>query len=140
LFWIVFRPVLTQYLEKWIGSALPYSQVKQASKESSLSTSGQPRQFLFTNFGNTSGLNQSRADDPSGMPRPAILNGTSNHVRLFVQFTAIAILLAPHLGILAESVYVDPDYSERHHEFQEVIHPENRVKAIQMAMISFMLP
>jgi hypothetical protein len=61
-------------------------------------------------FGNTCGLNQSRAVDPSGMPRPAILNGTSNHARLFVQVTAIAILLAPHLGILAGSVYVGPDY------------------------------
>jgi hypothetical protein len=117
----------------------PYSQVKQASKESSMSTSGQPRQFLFANFGNTSGLNQSRADDPSGMPQPAVLNGTSNHARLFVQVTAIAIVLAPHLGILAESVYVNPDYPERPHEFQEVIHPENCVEAIQMAMISFML-
>jgi hypothetical protein len=75
----------------------PYSHVEQASKESSLSTPGQPRQFLFADFGNTSGLNQSRADDPSGMPHPAILNGTSNHSRLFVQVTAIAILLAPHL-------------------------------------------
>jgi hypothetical protein len=92
--------------------------VEQAYKESSLSTSGQPRQFLFADFGNTSGLNQSRADDPSGMPRPAILNGTSTHSRLFVQVTAIAILLAPHLGILAESVYVDPGYSERHREFR----------------------
>jgi hypothetical protein len=62
----------------------PYSHVVQASKESSLSTSSQPRQFLFAVFGNTSGLNQSRANDPSGMPRPAILNGTSNHSRLFV--------------------------------------------------------
>jgi hypothetical protein len=25
------------------------------------------------------------ADDPSGMPQRAILNGTSNHARLFVQ-------------------------------------------------------
>jgi hypothetical protein len=108
----------------------PYSHVEQASKESSLSTSGQPRQVLFADFVNTSGLNQSRADDPSGMPRPAILNGTSNHSRLFVQVTAIAILLAPHLGILAESVYVDPGYSERYREFREVIHPDNRVKAI----------
>jgi hypothetical protein len=81
----------------------PYYHVEQASKESSLSTSGQPRQFLFADFGNTSGLNQSRADDPSGMPCPATLNGTSNHSRLFVQVTAIAILLAPQLGILAES-------------------------------------
>jgi hypothetical protein len=118
---------------------MPYSHVKQASKESSLSTLGQPRQFLFADFGNTSGLNQSRADEPSGMPRTAILNGTSNHSRLFVQVTAIAILLAPHLDILAESVYVDPGYSERHHKFQEVIHPDNRVEAIQMAMISPML-
>jgi hypothetical protein len=117
----------------------PYSHVEQASKESSLSTSGQPRQFLFADFGNTSGLNQSRANDPSGMPRPAILNATSNHSRLFVQVTAIAILLAPHLGILAESVYVDPGYSERHREFQEVIHPDNCVEAIRMAMISSML-
>jgi hypothetical protein len=117
----------------------PYSHVEQASKESSLSTSGQPRQFMFADFGNTSGLNQSRADDPSGMPHPAILNSTSNHSWLFVQVTAIAILLAPHLGILDESVYVDPGYSERHREFQEVIHPDNRVKAIQMAMISSML-
>jgi hypothetical protein len=117
----------------------PYSHVEQASKESSLSTSGQPRQFLFADFVNTSGLNQSRADDPSGMPRPAILNGTSNHSRLFVQVTAIAILLAPHLGILAESVYVDPGYFERYREFREVIHPNNRVKAIRMAMISSML-
>jgi hypothetical protein len=117
----------------------PYSHVEQASKESSLSTSGQPRQFLFADFGNTSGLNQSRADDPSGMPRRAILNGTSNHSRLFVQVTAIAILLAPHLGIPAESVYVDPGYCERHREFQEVIHPDNRDKAIRMAMISSML-
>jgi hypothetical protein len=115
----------------------PYSHVQQASKESSLSTSGQPCQFMFADFGNTSGLNQSRADDPSGMPRPAILNGTSNHSRLFAQVTAIAIPLAPHLGILAESVYFDPGYSERHHEFQEVIHPD--VEAIQMAMISSML-
>jgi hypothetical protein len=51
-----------------------YSQVEQATKESSLSTLGEPRQFLFPNFGN-----QSRADDPSGMPRPAILNSTLNH-------------------------------------------------------------
>jgi hypothetical protein len=64
----------------------------------------------------------------------------SNHARLFVQvIVAIAILLAPHLGVLAEYVYVDPDYPERHHEFQEVIHPENHVEAILMAMISFML-
>jgi hypothetical protein len=118
---------------------MPYSHVNQASKESSLSTSGQPRQFLFADFGNTSGLNQSRADDPSGMPRLAILNGISNHSRLFVQVTAIAILLAPHLGILAESVYVDPGYPERHREFQEVIHPDNCVMAIRMAMISSML-
>ncbi len=118
---------------------MPYFHVEQASKESSLSTSGQPRQFLFADFGNTSGLNQSRADDPSGMPHPAILNGTSNHSRLFVQVTAIAILLAPHLGILAESVYVNPDYPEHHHEFQEVIHPKNCVKGIRMAMISSML-
>jgi hypothetical protein len=94
---------------------------------------------MFADFGNTSGLNQSRADDPSGMPPPAILNGASNHSRLFVQVTAIAILLAPHLSILANSVYVDPGYSERHREFQEVIHPDKRVKAIQMAMISSML-
>jgi hypothetical protein len=46
----------------------PYSQAEQASKESSLSTPGQLRQFLFADFGNTSGLNQSRADDPYGMP------------------------------------------------------------------------
>jgi hypothetical protein len=46
-----------------------------------------------------------RAYDPSGMPRPAILSGTSNHTRLFVQVTAIAILLAPNLGILA-SLYM----------------------------------
>jgi hypothetical protein len=118
---------------------MPYSHVEQASKESSLSTSCQPRQFMFADFGNTSGLNQSRADDPSGMPPPAILNGASNHSRLFVQVTAIAILLAPHLSILANSVYVDPGYSERHREFQEVIHPDKRVKAIQMAMISSML-
>jgi hypothetical protein len=117
----------------------PYSHVKQASKESSLSMLGQPRQFMFADFGNTSGLNQSRADDPSGMPRPATLNGTSNHFRLFVQVTAIAILLAPHLGILAKSVYVDPGYSERYGEFREVIHPDSRVEAIQMAMISSML-
>jgi hypothetical protein len=82
----------------------PYSHVEQASKESSLSTSGQPRQFMFADFGNTSGLNQSRADDPSGMPCPAILKGRSKHSLLSVQVTAIAILLAPHLGILAESV------------------------------------
>jgi hypothetical protein len=71
----------------------PYSHAKQASKESSLSTSGQPRQFLFADFGNTSGWNQSRADDPSVMLCLAILNGTSNHSQLFVQVTAIAILL-----------------------------------------------
>jgi hypothetical protein len=47
---------------------IPYSEVEQASKESSLSTPGQAHQFLFANFGNTSGLNQSRADDRSGMP------------------------------------------------------------------------
>jgi hypothetical protein len=82
----------------------PYSHVEQASKESSLSMSGQPRQFMFADFGNTSGLNHSRADDPSGMPHPAILIGTSNHSLLFVQVTAIAILLAPHIGILAESL------------------------------------
>jgi hypothetical protein len=64
---------------------VPHSQVELASKESSLSTSGQPRQFLLADFGNTSGLNQSMADDPSGMPQRAILNGTSNHARLFVQ-------------------------------------------------------
>ena len=93
----------------------PYSEVEQSSKESSLATLGQPPQFLFADFGNTSGLHQSRADDPSEMPQPAVLNGTSNHARLFIQVTAIAILLAPHLGILAESFYVDPDYPERHH-------------------------
>jgi hypothetical protein len=117
----------------------PFSHAKQISKESSLSASGQPRQFLFADFGNTSGLNQSRADDPSGMPRPAILNGKSNHSWLFVQVTAIAILLAPHLGILAKSVYVDPGYSKRHCEFQEIIHSDNCVEAIRMAMISSML-
>jgi hypothetical protein len=117
----------------------PYSHVEQASKESSLSTPGQPRQFMFADFDNTSVLNQSRADDSSGMPRPAILNGMSNHSRLFVQVTAIVILLAPHLGILAKSVYVDPGYSERHREFQEVIHPDNCAEAIRMAMISSML-
>jgi hypothetical protein len=115
---------------------MPYSQVMQASKKSSLSPSSQPHQFLFANFGNTSGLNQSRADDPSGMPQAAILNSTSNHAPLFVQVTAIAPLLALHLNILAESIYVDPDYPERYHEFQEVIHPENCVEAIQMALIS----
>jgi hypothetical protein len=94
---------------------------------------------MFADLGNTSGLNQSRADDPSGMPRLAILNGTSNHSRLFVQVTAIAILPAPHLGVLPESVYVDPGYYERHREFQEVIHPNNYVEAIRMAMISSML-
>jgi hypothetical protein len=113
--------------------------VEQATKRSSLSRPGQPRQFLFADFGNTSGLNRSRADDPSGMPRPAILNGTSNHSRLFVQVTAIAFLFAPHLGILTESMYVDTGYSERHREFQEAIHPDNRVEAIRMAMICSML-
>lgn len=117
----------------------PYSQFEQAAKESFVSTSGPPRQFLFSDFGHTSGLNQSRDDDPSGMPRPAVLNGTSNHARLFVQVTALAILLAPSLGIPSDSVYVDPDYPERHHEFQEVIHPDNRVEAIRMAIISSML-
>jgi hypothetical protein len=73
------------------------------------------------------------------MPQPVILNGTSKHARLFVQVTAIAILLAPHLGILTESVYVNSDYPEHHHEFQEVIRPGNCVEAIQMTMISFML-
>jgi hypothetical protein len=118
----------------------PHSQTKQASKESSLSPLGQPGQFLLANLGNTSGLNQSRANDPSGMPPPpAILYSMLNHARLFVQVTAIAILLVPHLGILAESIYVDPDYPKRHQEFQEVIHPKNCVEAIQIAMISFML-
>jgi hypothetical protein len=52
----------------------PYSHVEQASKESSLSTLGQPCQFLFADYCNTSGLNQSRVNDPSGMPRLAILH------------------------------------------------------------------
>jgi hypothetical protein len=53
---------------------MPYSEVEQATQEATLLTPGQQRQFLFADYSNTSGLNQSRADDPSGMPRPAILN------------------------------------------------------------------
>jgi hypothetical protein len=68
-----------------------------------------------------------------------ILNGTSNHTQLFVQVTAIITLLAPYLGIDSDSVYVDPDYPERHDDFQAVIHPDNRVEAIRMAVISFLL-
>jgi hypothetical protein len=60
----------------------PYSKVEQSTQEASVSTPGQQRQFLFADYGNTSGLNQSRADDPSGMSRPVILNGTSNHTRI----------------------------------------------------------
>jgi hypothetical protein len=71
---------------------MPYSKVEQAPQEASLSTPGQQCQFLFADYNNTSGLNQSRADglnqsradDPSGMPRPIILNGTSNHTQLSV--------------------------------------------------------
>jgi hypothetical protein len=107
----------------------PYSKVEQATQEASLSTPGQQRQFLFADYGNTSGLNQSRADDPSGMSRPIILNGTSNHTQLFVQVTAIIMLLAPYLGINYDSVYVDPDYPERYHDFQAVIRPDKSVEA-----------
>jgi hypothetical protein len=87
--------------------------------------------FLFADkYSNTSGLNQSRADDPSGMPQPVILYSTFNHTQVFIQVTAIVILLAPYLGITSESVYVYPDYPEHYHDFQEVIHPENHFEAM----------
>ena len=116
----------------------PYSQDEMASKESGVSV-GQERHFLHADYGNTSGLNQSRADDPSGMARPVILNGTSKHTSLFVQCTEFIKLLAPYLGISSEEVYADPDYPERKEQFRSVIHPDNIVEALRMAIITCIL-
>ena len=62
---------------KWdVIAQTPYSVLSSKVDESSV---GQQRQFLHADFGNTPGLNQSRVHDPSGLPRPVLLKGTSKH-------------------------------------------------------------
>lgn len=55
----------------------PLSEVEKVLKKGGSSTAGQQCQFWDADFGNTLGLNQSRANDPSGVSRPILLKGTS---------------------------------------------------------------
>ena len=84
-------------------------------------------------------MNQSRADDPLGLARPVLLKGTSKHAELFVQASKVLKLMAPELSILPETFFVDPSYSERNQDFQRIIHPDNIVESLRMALINLTL-
>ncbi len=124
--------------DREIIAKTPYSHDVMVSKDVG-TTSGQARQFTFADYGNTSGLNRSRADDPSGLARPVLLRGTSKHTNLFVQCSEFIKILSPYLGIPSDAVYVDPEYSDRHKDFQSVVHPDNIVEALRMALINCIL-
>lgn len=94
------------------------------------------RQLRHADFGNTSAMNQCRKTDPSGMARPVLLDGTSMHGKLFAQVSQIVKELSPQLQIGSDAVYVDPDYPERSKQFQQIIHPDNIVEALRMAIIN----
>jgi hypothetical protein len=55
------------------------------------------------------------------------------------QASRILKLLAPHLDIPANEVFVEPNYPDRHQDFQGIIHPDNIVEALRMALINLSL-
>ena len=89
-------------------------------------TLAQPeRQFLYADFGTTSGLNQFIADEPFGLAGLVLLKVTSKPAELFVPASKVLKLMSPELGILSTTIIVDPKYPKRNEYFQRIIHADN---------------